>query len=62
MDYDKLMSSVLPKASRCGCVPKRLLALHIGPYEDVLRILRRLSGTSSGCPRDVIMQKMGFLI
>ena len=33
----------------------RLLALRIGPYEDVLRTLGRFLGTSSGRPRDVIL-------
>ena len=33
----------------------RPLALHIGPYGDVLRTSGRFLGTSSGRPRDVIL-------
>ena len=49
----KLTSWVRPKDAPLWMRP---LALHIGPYEDVLRTSRPFSGMSSERPRGVIWQ------
>ena len=49
----ELASRVHPKGVSLQMCP---LALHIGPYGDVLSTSGRFSGTSSGRPRDVILQ------
>ena len=54
----KLTSWVRPKDVP---VPMHPLALHIGPWQDVLRMSGRFSRTSSGRPRNVIFPN-GYIL